>query len=107
MPESGMGLARQLGKRLERLERAAHGRPPADRFDIIRAVAAGSEEAEGRPPGLYRAGSPRSTAGVLVFDPSAGEPVVPEGRLAPWGLVIVCGPGVIEPPAVLPGDEAR
>ncbi|WP_439620675.1 hypothetical protein [Gemmata sp.] len=27
---------------------------------------------------------------LLVYDPAMGRPEVPDGRLAPWGLLIVC-----------------
>ena len=65
---------------------AARGR--ADQFSSVELAAVGRERAEGRAPGLYRVGSPGSTGGLLVYDPAAGEPVVPPGRLAPWGTVI-------------------
>ena len=34
---------------------------------------------------------------------SFGPPVVPEGKLAPWGLLIVHGLEYVEPPADGPG----
>lgn len=82
---------------------AARGR--AEEFHIVEAVRVGDERAEGRAPGLYRDGPEGSLAGLLVYDPADGEPVVPEGRLAPWGLLIVCGQDYIEPPADLPGRD--
>jgi hypothetical protein len=86
----------RLGKRLARLEREARGLPRPDQFDFIQAVPV--DWADGRKPGLYRTGAGGSTAGLLVFDPADGEPFVPEGRLAPWGLVVVCGKDKVEPP---------
>ena len=90
----------RLDRRLTKLEQQARGRPAADQFGVIQAVPVGREAAEGRPIGLHRTGSPGSTAGMLVFDPAEGEPVVPEGRLAPWGLLIVHGVERVEPPLV-------
>lgn len=68
---------------------------------------AGDPRADGRPPGLYRDGPDGSLAGLLVFDPAAGEPVVPDGRLAPWGLVIVLGPEYVDPPVDDLGCDLR
>ncbi len=96
----------RLGNRLAKLERNAATRPRADQFEVVEAVPVGRRAAEGRPPGLYRTGSPGSTAGLLVFDPAAGKPVVPEGKLAPWGLVIVHGLETVEPPDdAIPREE--
>ena len=93
----------RLGKRLTRIETALATRVRADGFHVVEAVALGDERAAGRPPGLYRDGPEGSLAGLLVFDPAHSKPAVPEGRLAPGGLVIVFGPEVIEPP---PDDPA-
>ncbi len=94
-----------LGKRLARVAAALTARPRADQFDIIEVVAAGEDRAGGLPPGLHRTGPDGSTVGLLVYDPAAGEPAVPEGRLAPCGLVIRCHLDVVGPPAETPGDE--
>jgi len=85
------------GKRLARIAEALAARGRADPFHVIEAVPVG--RAEGRAPGLYRDGPAGSLAGVLVYDPAAGEPVVPDGKLAPWGLLIVCEAESIDPPA--------
>ena len=92
----------RLGKRLTRVEQKLAARGRTDWFHVVEAVAVGSDGAEGRAPGLYRTGPEGSLAGLLVYDPAEGEPEVPEGRLAPWGLVIVCGPEHIDPPADWP-----
>jgi hypothetical protein len=42
----------------------------------------------GFPVGLYRVGSPGSSAGVYVYDPAAGEPVLPADKVTPHTLVI-------------------
>src|SRR5436190_964475 len=93
----------RLDRRIADLEKRTRGRPRAGQFDVIEAVPVGRDAAEGRPVGLHRTGSPGSTAGMLVFDPAKGEPEVPEGRLAPWGLLIVHGRDPVEPPVELPG----
>ena len=87
-----MSLTNRLGKVAKAL---AHRLPP-DLFHVIEAVPV--DRAEGRKPGLYKDGPEGSLAGLLVYDPVKGEPVVPEGKLAPFGLLIVCGPEYIEPP---------
>lgn len=92
----------RMNTRLAKVEKVFRGRPRADQFSLIEIVPVGRESAEGHPPGLYRSGAEGSLAGILVFDPANGEPQVPEGRLAPWGLVIVCGPEYVEPPAEMP-----
>lgn len=86
----------RLGGRLERAERAIRDRPRADQFSVVQAVPVG--RAGGLPLGLHADGPRGSTAGVLVYDPDAGRPEVPEGRLAPWGLLIVCGPETVGGP---------
>jgi hypothetical protein len=95
----------RLGKRLEKVELALAARGRADQFHIIQIVPVGWEAAQGRPPGLYRDGSEGSLAGLLVYDPAQGEPVVPEGRLAPWGRMIRCNYDPIQPPEHGPLDE--
>jgi hypothetical protein len=92
----------RLGKRLERLEKQTQHRPCADQFDMIKAVPV--HRAEGKTPGLYRSAPEGSTVGLLVFDPDKGKPVVPEGKLAPWGLFLICQHTYIEPP-LLPCTE--
>ena len=77
-------------KRLMRVALALAARVPAGQFHSIELAAVGQCRAGGRPPGLYRVGTAGSTAGLLVYDPAHGEPVVPDGRLTPWGLVIEC-----------------
>jgi len=86
----------RIDRRLTRIERAVRDRPQTGQFEVIQAVPV--EKANGREPGLYKDGPPGSTAGLLVFDPADGLPVVPEGRLAPWGLLIVCGPETVGEP---------
>ena len=98
-----MGLSARLGK----VVKALAGRPAPGVFDVIEAVPVGRAPAEGRPPGLYRDGPVGSRAGVLVYDPADGEPVVPAGRLAPWGLLVVCGPEYVPPPLDGPEGDAR
>ncbi len=78
----------RLDKRLVKLEQKAQDRPRADQFSTVEAVPVA--HAKGRPLGLYRTGTPGSTAGILVYDPAEGPPVVPEGRMPPWGLLICC-----------------
>lgn len=86
--------------RLDRVGKALAGRTPVDQFHVIEAVPVG--RAEGRPPGLYKDGPAGSLAGLLVYDPARGGPVVPDGKLASFGLLIVCGPEYVEPPADMP-----
>ena len=88
----------RLEQRVAKLEARERTRLQPDQFGVITAVPVGSDRAEDRPAGLYWTGSPGSTAGMLVFDPAEGEPQVPEGRLAAWGLFIVCGRDHVEPP---------
>jgi len=83
-------------KRLAKVAAALAARGRADMFHVIEAVPVG--RAEGRAPGLYRDGPEGSLAGMPVYDPAAGEPVVPAGKLAPWGLLIVCAAEHIDPP---------
>lgn len=92
----------RLSTRLVKVERALRDRPNPNQFHLVEAVPVGAERAAGRAPGLYRDGPEGSLVGLLVFDPAQGEPLIPEGRLAPWGLVLVLGPEVVEPPADLP-----
>ena len=80
----------RLAHRLSKLERATRGRAPAGAFSSLLALPV--SDADGRPPGLYSAGRAGSTAGQVVYDPAAGDPVVPDGALAPWGILIVCPP---------------
>jgi hypothetical protein len=80
----------RLGKRLTKVEQALAARGRADQFHIIEVVPIERASAEGRAPGLYRDGPEGSLAGILVFDPTQGEPAIPEGRLVPFGLVIRC-----------------
>lgn len=89
-------------KRLARIAEALASRGRAGQFHVVEAVPVGRERAEGRPPGLYRDGPEGSRVGRLVYDPAAGEPVVPEGRLAPWGVLVVLGPEHIDPPPDMP-----
>jgi hypothetical protein len=101
-----MRRAARLTDRLDRIAGALEVRSRASLFEVVVAARVGTEEAEGLPLGLHRTGSPGSTAGLLVYDPARGRPEVPEGALAPWGLVIVCHPDVIEPPPDLPAPVA-
>jgi hypothetical protein len=66
----------RLGNRLSKLEREAQTLPRNDQFTTIEAIPVA--HAGGRSPGLYRAGSPGSTAGILVYEPDEGEPVLPK-----------------------------
>jgi hypothetical protein len=93
----------RLGNRVAKLEQAAKDRPHAGVCDLIKAVPL--DRAEGKPPGLYMSGEPGSTVGLLVFDPAKGKPVVPEGKLAPWGLFLICQHTYIEPPRVPCTDD--
>ncbi|MBP3954797.1 hypothetical protein J8F10_05815 [Gemmata sp. G18] len=77
-------------KRVVRAALALAGQGRAEPFHSIELVAVGRDRAQGRPPGLYRWGATRPAVGLLVYDPARGDPVVPAGRLAPWGLVIEC-----------------
>jgi hypothetical protein len=90
------GRHMRLGGRLERAERALKDRPPTGQFTTVQAVPVG--RSGGLPLGLHADGPSDSTAGVLVYDPAMGRPEVPEGRLAPWGLLIVCDPEVVTEP---------
>jgi hypothetical protein len=75
--------------RLARLEHATRGRGSTGAFTSLLALPA--SDPNGRVPCMYPAG-PGSTAGTLVYDPADGEPVVPDGALAAWGVLIVCPP---------------
>lgn len=77
-------------RRLMQVALALAARPQAAPFHSIELVAHGRDRAGGRAPGLYQTGPPGSTFGLLVYDPARGEPVVPAGRLVPWGWVIEC-----------------
>jgi hypothetical protein len=89
-----MGIA----DRIARLEREARRRPPPDQLYFVLAVPIGEPLTGGRSPGLYRDGPPGSTAGVLVFDPAAGAPEVPNDQLPPWALMVVNGLDEVELP---------
>jgi hypothetical protein len=80
----------RLGKRLTKVATALAAQSRADQFHSLEIVAVGGRRAEGRTPGLYRVGAEGSLAGMLVFDPVLGEPLIPEERLTPWALVIRC-----------------
>lgn len=92
----------RLGTRLKRLEATLRDRADAGPLHFLEIVALGDPLAGGRTPGLYRDGPRDSLAGLLIFDPAEGEPEVPAGALAPWGLAVVHGPAVVEPPADMP-----
>jgi hypothetical protein len=79
-------MSKRLEKRLERLEQQVAERPRTDLFDCIHVapVSCGN----GRPPGLYNAGGPGSTAGVLLYDPALGFPEPPLDRMAPHCISI-------------------
>jgi hypothetical protein len=79
----------RFARRLTKLEHATRGRATTTAFTSLLALAV--SDADSRQPGLYPAG-PGSTAGTLVYDPADGEPVVPNGALVPWGVLIVCPP---------------
>jgi hypothetical protein len=72
--------------RLAKLEQALAGRMPSGQFSTVQALPV--DRSEGMKPGLYPIGSPGSTAGLLVYDPSKGPATVPDGRLPPWGMLI-------------------
>jgi hypothetical protein len=101
-----MGRGAQLTKRLNRIASALRSRDRRTELSLIVAAPLGSEGAEGRGVGLHRRGASGSTSGLLVFDPARGPPEVPDGALAPWGLVIVYGPAYVEPPPALPCDAS-
>ena len=86
----------RLAGRIDRVANLVAGRPRPGVFHVLEGVPLG--RAGGRPPGVYRDGPPGSLAGTLVFDPDRGEPAVPEGMLAPFGLLIVLGPEHIDQP---------
>jgi hypothetical protein len=88
----------RLDSRLTRLEQQCRWHARRDQLSFITAIPVGRDAAQGRAPGLYRSDRPGSTVGELIFDPAQGDPVVPENVLAPWGLVVICGPEVVEPP---------
>jgi hypothetical protein len=88
----------RLRKRLVKVATALAAKGHADQFHCLEIVALGDERAEGRTPGLYRVGSEGSLGGLLVYDPTQGEPVIPEGRLTPWAMVIRCHLPAEEPP---------
>ena len=94
----------RLGKRVAKVAQVLATRGRADWFHMIEAIPVGREEAEGRSPGLNRAGPEGSLVGLLVYDPAEGKPVVPEGRLAPFGMMIVCNYDTTEPPEDLPRE---
>lgn len=89
-----MARSTNLDGRLARLERAVEGLTPPGVFDVVQAIPV--DRAGGLAPGLYPDGPPGSIAGLLVYDPAAGRPRVPEDRLAPWGLVIVSDGATID-----------
>jgi hypothetical protein len=91
----------RLSNRVVKLEQKANDRARADQFDFINAVPV--YMAEGKPPGLYRDGGPGSTGGLLVFDPAKGKPIVPEGKVAPWGMVIIHDHEPVKPATRKPG----
>ncbi|AMV25252.1 hypothetical protein VT84_12705 [Gemmata sp. SH-PL17] len=86
----------KLSNRLGKVAKVLSDRLPPDQFHVIEAVPV--SRAEGRKPGLYRSGAEGSLVGRLVYDPAKGEPVVPEGKLAPFGLLIVCHLEHVEAP---------
>lgn len=69
-----------------RLAHAGRDKPRAGMLDLV--LLCKLEHAGGRPPGLYHDGPPGSMVGVFVYDPAAGEPVVPPDRVNPWALVL-------------------
>ncbi len=75
-----------LRNRLDKLKQSARECPTSALLDVV--VLCPVAEAGGRPPGLYRDGSEGSTVGVFVYDPAAGEPIIPPAHLSPWGFVI-------------------
>ena len=91
----------RLAGRITRLERELESRPAPDQLSFVTAVPVGDPWAEGRGVGLYRAETPGSTSGILVFDPAEGEPVLPDDVLLPWGKMLVLGPDEVP----LPTDD--
>jgi hypothetical protein len=87
-------VAKALRARLDHLAAALAGRPLPGQFGVVQAIPV--DRAGGRAPGLYPDGPPGSAAGVLVYDPAEGEPVVPDGTLAPWGLLVVSEEATID-----------
>ena len=71
-----------LQTRLARLAKAVRERFAPQQFLVVQAVEV--EHARGLAPGLYSSGG----AGVLVYDPAAGEPQLPPDCGDP--LLIVC-----------------
>ncbi|MDY3563393.1 hypothetical protein R5W23_004896 [Gemmata sp. JC673] len=92
----------RLTGRVDKVAKRVAGRPRPGVFHVVEAVPV--HRADGRAPGLYRDGPPGSLAGTLVYDPARGEPVVPDGALAPFGLLLVLGLDHLDPPAPGPVD---
>jgi hypothetical protein len=80
-------MSKRFDKRLERVQKQVGVRPVAGLFDIIEVVPVSC--GKGRPPGLYNAGGPGSTAGILLFDPALGRPKPPLERMAPHCITVV------------------
>lgn len=86
----------QLTNRLARLERTTRERPHPDALWVVQAVPVA--HANGRAAGLYRDGPPGSLAGVLVYDPAEGPPVLPGEGSTAAALLIVCDPDTLTEP---------
>lgn len=90
-----MGLTKQLAKRLDEIEIVLAMRPDPHKLDVIQAIP--TAFAGGRAPGLYHVGPPGSTAGVLVYDPALGSPVLPRNEQTEHAMFIVCEPTSFQP----------
>lgn len=79
-------MRKQLEKRLECAEHQLATRQDSSLFDIIQIAPISC--GKGRPPGLYKAGGPGSTAGIFLYDPTLGMPQVPREQLSPHCLLV-------------------
>jgi len=75
---------------LERLQLALGALPPPGQLDLVVAVPVGCGMSDGLPPGVHLNADGR--VATVVFDGAAPDPAVMrglEGRLVPWGLVVI------------------
>jgi hypothetical protein len=88
-----------LRSRIDRVKRDLDKRPKPDQIDILVWVPAGSNSAEGRPPGEYLTGSVLD----LVYDGDEPDPAVLarlKPRMSRGAITIVLGLEVVPPPAI-------
>ena len=72
---------------LARIRKAVALAKPDTRIVIVELCPA-RDAPPGFPVGLYRVGSPGSSAGVYVYDPARGEPVLPPDKVTQHTLII-------------------